>query len=95
MEIITIETQAFKDIMNKIDEIGTKVELALGKPILGDDWLDIQDTCQILKVSKRTLQTYRDQGILSFSQVNGKIYFKASDLRVHLEKHYIKAFKRP
>ena len=95
MEIITFETQAFNEIIKKIDGIGTKVEAAIGRPVLGDDWLDIQDTCQILKVSKRTLQSYRDQGLLSFSQIGGKIYFKASDLRAHLEKHYIKAFRKP
>ncbi len=93
MEIITFESQTFQDLIKKIDGINANIEKAVGKPILGDDWLDIQDTCQLLKVSKRTLQTYRDNGTLSFSQIGGKIYFKASDLRAHLEKHYIKAFK--
>ena len=93
MEIITFESQTFQDLIKKIDGINANIEKAVGKPILGDDWLDIQDTCQLLKVSKRTLQTYRDNGTLSFSQIGGKIYFKATDLRAHLEKHYIKAFK--
>ena len=93
MEIITFESQTFQDLIKKIDGINSNIEKAVGKPILGDDWLDIQDTCQLLKVSKRTLQTYRDNGTLSFSQIGGKIYFKATDLRAHLEKHYIKAFK--
>ena len=93
MEIITFESQTFQDLIKKIDGINANIEKAVGKPILGDDWLDIQDTCQLLKVSKRTLQTYRDNGTLSFSQIGGKIYFKASALRAHLEKHYIKAFK--
>jgi hypothetical protein len=60
---------------------------------LKEKWLDIQNTCQLLKISKRTLQTYRDNGIISFSQILGKIYFKASDIDKHLETNYHYQFK--
>jgi DNA-binding transcriptional MerR regulator len=43
-------------------------------------WLDNQDVCLILNISKRTLQTYRDNGTLPYSQVNHKIYYKPNDI---------------
>jgi len=93
MEVITIETKAFQQIIDSISEI--KEIIAGGKgnrKILSDSWLDIQETCLLLKISKRTLQSYRDNGILSFSQIAGKIYFRATDIEEHLQKHYVKAF---
>ena len=54
-------------------------------------WLSSEDICHLLMISKRTLQTYRDQGILPFSQVGRKIYYKASDIDEYLEAHYIKS----
>jgi MerR family transcriptional regulator, repressor of the yfmOP operon len=54
-------------------------------------WLSSDDVCHLLLISKRTLQTYRDQGTLPFSQVGRKIYYKASDIDQYLEAHYIKA----
>jgi excisionase family DNA binding protein len=92
MEVITIQTDAFKQIIDSIADIK---QIVVGKgqqTPLSETWLDIQETCQLLKISKRTLQSYRDNGILPFSQIGGKIYFRAADIEEHLKKHYIKAF---
>jgi excisionase family DNA binding protein len=60
---------------------------------LSDQWLTIAETCKLLSISRRTLQSYRDQGILPFSQYAGKIYFKAADIESHLQRNYKKAFR--
>ena len=95
MEIITIESEAFKQILNKLDSISKKLNDKEGKTHdkLSAKWLTINQACEILNVSRRTCQAYRDDGVLSFSQYQGKIYFKASDLESHLQKHYKPAFK--
>jgi len=54
-------------------------------------WLSSDEVCHLLMISKRTLQSYRDQGTLPFSQVGRKIYYKASDIDEYLEAHYIKS----
>jgi len=88
MNVITIESQAFLKIMDDIEAIREGLNQKIPQNPLGEKWLDIQETCQLLKISKRTLQNYRDNGILPYSQIAGKIYFKASDIQSHLEKHY-------
>ncbi len=93
MELITFESQAFKQIITQINALAEKIDTGIRKQPLADVWLDIQETCQLLKVSKRTLQAYRDNNILSFSQIGGKIYFKAADIDEHLKKHYHKCNK--
>jgi predicted site-specific integrase-resolvase len=34
----------------------------------------------LLRISTRTLQSYRDEGKLNFSQIGNKIYYKVSDV---------------
>ena len=56
-------------------------------------WLDGQDVMLALKVSKRTLQTMRDTGILPYSRINGKFYYKVQDLEKLLESNYSRNLK--
>ncbi|NVN97670.1 helix-turn-helix domain-containing protein [Candidatus Nomurabacteria bacterium] len=92
MDVITIQTEAFQQIINSIGDIKKLLGEKINKNPLKDLWLDISEVCLLLKVSKRTLQSYRDNGILAYSQIGGKIYFRASDIQDHLEKHYNKTF---
>lgn len=51
-------------------------------------WIDGQDVMQSLHISKRTLQTLRDNGTLPYSRVNGKFFYKLSDIEMMLEANY-------
>lgn len=54
-----------------------------------EEWIDGQDVLLALKISKRTLQTLRDTNVLPYSRINGKFYYKVSDLENLLESNYI------
>jgi 3-methyladenine DNA glycosylase Tag len=75
----------------KLDEIQSGIDLRNKQP--KESWLDNQEFMQLLKISKRTAQHYRDSGLISFSQVGNKIYYKLTDVEAMLQKHYRKAFK--
>ncbi|KAA9331139.1 helix-turn-helix domain-containing protein [Adhaeribacter soli] len=60
-----------------------------------ETWLDNEQALKELKVSKRTLQNWRDSGIIAFSQIGHKIYYRQSDIDVMLLKHYNQSFKPP
>ncbi len=51
-------------------------------------WIDGQDVMQVLHISKRTLQSLRDSGVLPCSRLNGKFYYKLSDIENILESNY-------
>ncbi len=93
MEVITIETQAFQQIMKSISDLKEALIRKGKNNPLSETWIDISDTCILLKISKRTLQYYRDNRILPFSQIGGKVYFKVSDIDAFLEEHYVKHLK--
>jgi hypothetical protein len=56
---------------------------------LAAEWIESREVMAILKISKRTLQNLRDNGLLPYSRVNGKFYYKSSDLVALLETNYI------
>jgi hypothetical protein len=88
MEVITIDSEAFKKIMEALAEV-KKGLVEKATPKLEEMWLDNEDVSKILRVTDRTLQNYRDRRVIPFSQFGNKIYYKASDIEAHLEKHKI------
>ena len=91
MEVVTIQSQAYQEILGKLDAINTRLNSKEKEP--KEKWLDNQEFMLLMKVSKRTAQHYRDTGIISFAQIGSKIYYKLSDVEELLKKHYNKAFK--
>lgn len=51
-------------------------------------WIDSQEVMELLKISKRTMQALRNAGDLPFSRINGKLYYKLSDIEKLLEANY-------
>ncbi len=52
-----------------------------------EQWLDKQDLLQMLHISARTLQNWRSLGLLPFYKITGKIYYKASEVSMMLDRH--------
>ena len=94
METIENMEEFYRRLAEKMDNIIKKLDGRINTKQLSEIWLDIQEVCQLLKISKRTLQSYRDNGILPFSQIGGKIYFRANDIEDHLNRNYNKAFNK-
>ena len=55
-----------------------------------ENWVDAQDVMLSLHISRRTLQSLRNNGILPYSRINGKLYYKMSDVESLLESNYIR-----
>ena len=53
-----------------------------------EEWMDGQEVTLALHISLRTLQTIRFSGLLPFSRINKKIYYKPCDVKAMLEKNY-------
>ena len=81
MEVVTIEKATFEEIQNGVIEAISMAESLLSKfKPNHPKWLDNENVCMMLNISKRTLQNYKDQGILPYSYVSRKSYFKLSDV---------------
>jgi hypothetical protein len=91
MEAIIFTKDQFTDLMTKLDTIQSQLFIKANPK--KETFLDNQEFLNMMKISKRTAQTWRDEGKISFSQVKNKIYYKHSDVEKLMEEHYNKSFK--
>ena len=86
MEIVTIEKKTFEEMKSRFNQFSEQVRQLCSRyrPPEKMNWLDNADVCEKLNVSKRTLQTYRDGGLLAYSQINHKIYYRLEDVEAFI-----------
>jgi len=95
MDLKLITEKDFKLLLEKIDFLTRKVEILSNSQNTGytnNDILSKNETCKYLKISSRTLQNYRDKGLISFHQEGAKITFQFSDIQQFLKNNKIEAF---
>jgi hypothetical protein len=91
MEAIILQKEQYDELLKRMDEIKSALMQKQKDP--DDIFLDNQEFMQLMNISKRTAQTWRDEGTISFSQVGSKIYYRMSDVQKLLDRNYKKAFK--
>lgn len=88
MEVIAIQKSVLNGMKNELEALLELTENATRKynPIFkGEQWLDNQEVCLMMNITKRTLQTYKDKGLLPYSRLNRKNYYKRSDVQALLD----------
>ena len=78
-------------LRNEILSLAETCHKAFGEQSKHTDWLHNGDVCKLLNISKRTLQHYRDTGVLPFSQIGHKRYYKREDVDRLLEPKSVKS----
>jgi hypothetical protein len=93
MEVITIESKGFKDIIDKIEAIAQYVynQPKLVEENFDEMWVDNFDVCTYLKISQRTLQRLRTNRQISYSIINGKSYYTIGEIKRLLNQKLIKS----
>lgn len=88
MEIINVESRTWEIMMARFEAFAERVEKLCqsGGDKTLKKWLDNQEVCGILNISKRTLQTMRDNGTLSYTQINHKMFYKPEDVERVINK---------
>jgi len=90
MEIVAIEKRTFEQMKQSFMDFAGQVKELCGTGLNKTEWLDNEAVCQLLHISKRTLQSHRDNGTIPFSQIGHKCYYKASDIEQIINKQQIK-----
>ena len=86
MNFIVIEKDDFEKLINEISGLKEVVEGST-KP-QQKEWLSEDEAMEILNVSKSTIQKFRKEGLLQWSQYKNLISYKYSDLMDFFEVHY-------
>ena len=96
MELINKDTLQIKEFISSLDSmlIGIESIVKHYKPHLnGERFLSNNEVSKKLNVSLRTLQKWRDTGLIPFIQIKGKIIYRQSDIDELLQKHYFESWK--
>lgn len=80
MEIIIIEKQAFERMKQAFENFACRIKELCESRQNKSEWLNNEEVCDLLHISKRTLQTYRDTGTIPYSKIGRKCYYKTSDV---------------
>ena len=77
-------------IMQRFDTTEKLLERVLKKnsQLDGEEVLDNQDLCLLLKVGIRTLQRYRAIGVLPYFTISGKVFYRAKDVHEFLRNRF-------
>ena len=81
MEIITLDHEVYKDLVNKIDRIAAYVLKKENVPAQEPDiWLTSDELADLLKISTRTLQRMRKDRTIAYSMIRSKCLYRLSDV---------------
>ena len=83
MDILDDKSPQISTFFTTLDELSNTIQQALQNltPHLnGEKYLTNQEVCQLLRISSRTLQNWRDTGKIPFIRLKGKVLYKESNV---------------
>ena len=90
-ELIMPHNPGVKRVLESMKEVLTLYKNVTDnyRPMLdGERYLTDREVAEILKLSRRTLQEYRNDGVLPYILLCGKVLYRESDLEKILESCY-------
>ncbi|MDR2953738.1 MAG: helix-turn-helix domain-containing protein [Prevotella sp.] len=87
--IILISQPVFEEMLSRLETLARRVDYLHEKYKRKklEDRLNGEQVCSILNIKPRTLQTYRDTGKISFTQIDRKISYRVSDVNRFLREN--------
>ena len=95
-ELMTKDNEWILHFMGSLDRLLDNYEhmTANYRPILGGErFFTDKEVSARLKVSRRTLQDYRNEGRIAYIQLGGKILYRESDIKRMLNDGYRSAYR--
>lgn len=86
MKVITIESEAYKSLVRKIERIYSDMkkqakENVAPQPNPSEVWVSDQEAAAMLQVSKRTMQRLRSKGKVTYSIRGGKARYTLAEVK--------------
>lgn len=96
MEIINCKSNDIILFIENVDKLLDLIKETFENNLSALDrerFLTNNDVSNMLHISQRTLQDWRDTRKVAYIQISGKVLYKESDVRRLLEDHYYNDFK--
>ncbi|NDV70298.1 helix-turn-helix domain-containing protein [Dysgonomonas sp. 25] len=91
-EAIILDSESFKRLVEKIDSIADfiKEKRESENTNLDEEWVDSYEVCTFLRISERTLQRLRTNGVITYSVISGKTYYTIAEIKRILKERLVK-----
>lgn len=97
-QLITSENnERVKSFLLSLDRLASLMErlFPIRKPTLnGESFYTDEELSKKLKLSRRSLQDYRNEGRIPYIKLGGKILYRSSDIEKLLEDGYKASFRK-
>lgn len=90
---ITKDCERIAKLFESIERMVKAVEKVITnhKPLLnGERYMTDKEVSDRLKISRRSLQDYRNEGRIAYIKLGGKILYRESDIQKMLDQEYRK-----
>ena len=95
-ELITEHDERIRSYFQALERLSKALETLLSKrksSLDGESFYTDEELSQRLKISRRSLQDYRNQGRIPYIKLGGKILYRSSDVERMLEEGYRNEFR--
>lgn len=92
--VLTLRDESIVQTLSTLRKANRKAEQLMAdyRPVLnGERLLTDAETAALLKVSRRTLQEYRNERQIAFIELRGKTLYRESDIEKMLDRNYRRA----
>ncbi len=84
--------EQYERILRKLDKIAS--DFIYARQLPDEVFMDNPKFMELMGISQKTAQNWRDNGIISYSQIGNKIYYRVADIKELLDNHRIKADRK-
>ena len=91
MEVITIESEAYRSVMQRLDTIETFIRqtFASQPQESADRWVSNKEAAELLGVSQRTLQRMRSRNDIAYSLIGKLCRYRLTEIRRVIESNLV------
>lgn len=90
--MVMIPQEEWQSLNDKLDRLAEMIKNR-NTTDRNSEWLESETARELLGVSPKAWQNYRDQRVIPFSQIGRKIYINRADLNADLRRHRIDKVK--
>ena len=90
MEYVAIEKSEYEQLLGTINKAATEISAIAEECSINSEWVENGELAEILGLSKRQLQGYRERGVLGFSTIGRKIYYRRAEVEKLIKDNTIK-----
>lgn len=89
MEYIAIDKSLYEEIVATVSTAsqGIREEYKIYRESISSEWIENDELSRLLSLSKRQLKGYRERGLLGYTMIGSKVYYKRREVERFVKRY--------